>query len=100
MTASAIKVHTAGESLLLGDYTNEIANIYASINNIDSSNISDGSVTPAKLSNGANPEVFFGEIFKDRVVESGFTRASDSGLTITLTAGTAISFLAIINIPK
>lgn len=89
MAAAALKTWAPGEKILLGDLNNEIANIYAEINNISGANIVDASVTPAKLSNGANPEVFFGEIFQDKVVTSGLTYVSTTLLTVTLAAGTA-----------
>ena len=84
-----ILTQTVGEKLLLGDFNTEIDNLYDEIENFVGDNINDGSITAAKLANSANPQVFFGEIFNDQIVTNGLTYVSDTGLTITLAAGTA-----------
>lgn len=72
-------------------WNDEIGNIYSLISGGISVNVSNGSITQAKLADDANPAVYFGELFNDGAVitAGGFVHVSNTGLNETITGGTA-----------
>jgi len=85
---SQIKIWGPEEDLLNTDLNTEFAHVYATI--LAQSVGAASSVTPDLLSDGANPEVFFAELFEDgRVLGAGLAFTSSSGLNVTLSDGTA-----------
>lgn len=90
MTATQIKTWTAADYVLFSDINAEFANIYSALNSGVATLIADNSITDDKLTAGASPATYFGELFSDgAVIAGGLAYASKSGLDVTITAGTA-----------
>lgn len=90
MTATQIKTFTALDYSNFADLNAEFANIYSSLNAGVAVNLTDESVTDAKLAQGASPATYFGELFADStVIGTGLAYVSKSGLDVTISAGTA-----------
>lgn len=89
--ATKIKTYTTSDNLFFNDLNAEFDNIYSALNGGGSASVGDGTITEAKLTDDANPAVYFAELFADGKVTStnGFTYISDTGLSVTITSGTA-----------
>ena len=88
MALGRLKVWALGELLKSQDLNSEFDNLIAAI--LAVSTQAAQSISPASLTDGANPEVFFGEIFFNEIVTgTGLNPLSDTGLTITVGQGTA-----------
>lgn len=84
-----VKTYTTLDDFLFSDWNTEMANIYAALNGGLTTTIANGSITEIKLADGANPAVYFAELFNDEAVVSGFTYVSDTALDVTILGGTA-----------
>lgn len=88
MALGRLKLWAIGELLKSTDVNAEFDNLISAI--LAVSTQSAESITPDLLVDGANVQVYFGEIFFDEVVlGTGLSPVSSTGLTITLLPGTA-----------
>lgn len=84
-----IKTLTEDDYASYSDLNAEFQNIYNALNSGVAATIANGSITDIKLDDGASVQTYFGELFQDSVVLSGLTYISDTGLNVTIAAGTA-----------
>ena len=91
--AGRAKVWTAIDFLLFSELNNEFDILHNKISNPSGLELANGTVTEVKLASDASPAVYFAELFnKDEMVVDGLTFASSTGLSVTVTSGTAYIF--------
>jgi hypothetical protein len=88
MSLSRVTVWSTGALLQATALNAEFDNVLAGIAAINTN--AANSITASMLTNGANPEVFFAELFADGAVigDSDFIYLSDTALTVTISGGT------------
>ena len=88
MALGRLKVWSLGELVTFTDINAEFDNLIAAVLAVSST--SADSITPELLTDGANPQVYFAELFADEaVIGTGLGVISSSALTITVGSGTA-----------